>query len=941
MAAIPKSTIQKFFRGLNTCRYKSDFDRDFLTNYSLEHLYSLNTEQCIRFFTVRLKSLQQSDYDWTRISLVPNLNWSKSKQHANYHWYQLALKLSELTEKHITEIIFSGVVIAERDRAHLCNLKQFSTLIYTDNFERLVMLNRMLKLAETNSYNFANYDGNGDEYCVSPYELFQIRCKLESISFYRPIVIANWSEFREQYIALWAMQTPPVIFEDLIYPLHRMVEHYFEDLGTPGYVNSTYEVLQNFYKKHLAGLKSCEVNFFYGQCIKLGATRAETLYMQDIFLSLMDANDNLSAALTNMVHLAVWITHQNPAMVISHPDVLKIYYSEEIGPYLTQRKLGYELTRLLRFRHELSDVDFLHINTLRERLLFGDNESLEEEINPLHEGPVPEQVLFGDIRTIFNLRDEYNRTETFIDISSIGINNGSYQYVYHRIGVNSQYIRVGQLLQASGFLKRHGIDDYFQLLMPWLQSPADTVTGAYLSSNPLSHYTLPEKDPSYLIYLGNSVESHKANQTFYNVNTARAVPFSPKEFECIQLYAAHTFRKYPRIPRFTNYVLRASILKELVDLVNESLNYEAIQDGDGYKLHLGFSQCWTQIPEKVIEYEIEVHSISYQIRDSWNKECIHTDNIVFKSPAEYRAFLLSSPVQRLMFILHIATSRGHARANLSMSKYFKAYMAYNRFRAFYLELGIPDRERLDKVSMRYGATVRTFGEVWANGFPDCMSAASKWFSTLILDYLPEVGFRSDLEHNSKYSEYLLYARRDSQHLYKHYILNDLTDSIAQLTHRLTHVSVQVTSFAGLRAKGMELLGVKNEEALIKQGTARLLSIVDSVISPSLSQLSFFGLGKKGSPIESRIIHENISSSTTSESGSFDGVLEYHDDSTLDISDYNEGEMVSACSSIGIFSEKGSRSHSPRSSFSSEEGHSLVQHCGIEQQCGIKDPFISV
>ena len=114
-----------------------------------------------------------------------------------------------------------------------------------------------------------------------------------------------------------------------------------------------------------------------------------------------------------------------------------------------------------------------------------------------------------------------------------------------------------------------------------------------------------------------------------------------------------------------------------------------------------------------------------------------------------------------------------------------------------------------------------------------------------------------------------------------------------------------------------------------------------MISPSLSQLSFFGLGKKGSPIASRIIHENISSSTTSESGSFDDVLGYHDDSSLDISDCNGGEMVSAFSSIGIFSEKGSRSHSPRSSFSSEEGHSLVQHCGIEQQRGIKDPFISV
>ena len=928
MAAIPKSIIQKFYRGLNTCRYKSDFDRDFLTNYSLELLSKLNTEQCIQIFSARLKSLQLSDYDWTRISLGTSLDWSKSRQHANYYWYQLAVKLSEITERHITEIIFPGVAIAEKDRDHLCNVKQFSTLIYADNCERLVILNRMLKVAETSVCNFANYDGNGDEYSVSPLELLQIRYKLETISFYKPIIIANWSEFKDQYIALWRIQTPPVIFDDLIYPLHRMVEKYFEDLGTPGSINNTYDLLQNFYKQHLAGLKSSESNFFYGQCINLTATRTETLYMQDIFLSLMDAKDNLSLALPNMVQLAVWITYQNPAMVISHPDVLQIYHSEEIGPFLTQRKLGNEMARLLRFRHQLSEVDLSFIKTLVESLLVSYDGSLEGLINPLYQGPVPEKLLFENIRRIFNLRDEYNRTETFIDISSIGINNGSYQYVYHRVGVNSQYIRVGQLLQGSGFLKRHGIEDYFQLLMPWLQSPTDNVTGAYLSTNPLSHYALPEKDPSYLIYLGNSLESHKANQTFYNVNTARAVPFSPKEFECIQLYAAHTFRKYPRIPRFTNYVLRASILKELVDLVNDSLNYEATQDGDGYKLHLGFSQCWTQIPEKVIEYEIEVHSISYQIRDSWNKQCIYTDNIVFKGPAEYRAFLLSSSVQRLMFILHIVTSRGHARANISMSKYFKAYMAYNRFRAFYLELDMSDREKLDKVSMRYGATVRTFGEVWANGFPDCMSAASKWFSTLILDYLPEVGFRSDLEHNSKYSEYLLYARRDSQHLYRHYILNDLSDSIAELTHLLTHVSVQVTSFAGLRAKGMELLGVKNEDAIIKQGTARLLSIVDSVISPSLSQCSLFGLGKKQDSADSSI--------TTSESGSFDGCSDI-DGATVSLS---EGATVVSVLGCGMFSEKSSQ----RSSFSlEEEGRKPAQHSHIEQQpCGLKgSSFISV
>jgi hypothetical protein len=144
----------------------------------------------------------------------------------------------------------------------------------------------------------------------------------------------------------------------------------------------------------------------------------------------------------------------------------------------------------------------------------------------------------------------------------------------------------------------------------------------------------------------------------------------------------------------------------------------------------------------------------------------------------------------------------------------------------------------------------------------------------------------------------LYARRDSQLLYNHYIENDLTDSIADLIQLLTHVSVQVASFAGLKAKGMEFLGVTNTELPINQDTARLLSIVDCVISPSLSHYSLFGLGKKQDLIAAN------SSRTPSESGSTD-------------SEFSIDSADSSFTTIGIFSGKGSRSHSPQSSVISE------------------------
>jgi hypothetical protein len=73
--------------------------------------------------------------------------------------------------------------------------------------------------------------------------------------------------------------------------------------------------------------------------------------------------------------------------------------------------------------------------------------------------------------------------------------------------------------------------------------------------------------------------------------------------------------------------------------------------------------------------------------------------------------------------------------------------------------------------MRFSDSVRNFGEIWANGFPDCMAIASKWFSTLFLDHVPEFEFDHHVEFEfvkgpgERRRDYLRIARRDSQHIY--------------------------------------------------------------------------------------------------------------------------------------------------------------------------------
>ncbi len=397
---------------------------------------------------------------------------------------------------------------------------------------------------------------------------------------------------------------------------------------------------------------------------------------------------------------------------------------------------------------------------------------------------------FIELFNIFSERDRHNKLVTFMDIGRSGPLTGSFEYVYNRSGANAQYIRIAQLLSGWGVLRRYQIEDYFLLLMQELESPVDSVTGELLSSRPLSHYVRPEHDRTYLALLDNSEENYHVNmKCFYDVNRENSAPFSVRDYEYIKAYSAPKFRQYPRVPLYSKYPLKNTTLQALVDLVNHSLHHEAAQDGDGYALRKGISHSHLRLPEKVIEYELSENNewLTYQVRDSWRSDIVHNGTISLASMTDRQIFFAGTDnIKRLMFILHTAIVRGHARPNLTIGKYFNAYAAYDEFREYCEDLRIVDPDelvRLNNVSMRYGSAVRTFGEVWLNGFPDCMSAASKWFSTLILDYLPEVEFLKAIENAGEDSKYLRYARRDSQRIYESFTTYELARSFTDCLKR--------------------------------------------------------------------------------------------------------------------------------------------------------------
>lgn len=852
MTVLSKSVLRRFYTGLEQSRKRSSFDSVFLTEHSLEALEKYDTKKWLTLFGERLSELKTSEFDWIKLERGQN-DWSvESSGHTNYYWYHLARHAAKISGKHFIDFLFSGVVIGDNDRHHLEQIQQFCGLIYSDDFKRIEIINRIFLTAVTQERNtLASYDEEG-EYPLSLAELAQIQERLQQENtYYIPFGISTWEDFRNNYFLKWQLETFVGDFSDLLYPLYDLTRTYFSELGglqgTPN--GSTVSLLKNFYKNSLAELSCSSVAYFYSQTIQEDSSGRTSLHLVDALLKL-NRTTNLADVLDEMLALAQWIAVYNPAMVIEDANVQVCYRQALVGPFVTKKKLSDELSKLLRNRQEISDEERLAIQMLRDQLLVQPGPDNSEQILSSEE--------FNQIKHIFALRDEYiKNAEPFIVFGTKGIINGSYHYVYHRAGINLRYVYIAQLLDGCGILKHFGIDDYFQLLMPSLAKPYDQVSGLPLSSLPFSHYVHPDNDPTYLICLDNSENNYHLNrECFYNVNSESVRPLTINEYTCVQVYAAFKFHRYSRVPKFTQYKLHASTLEALVVLVNRSLNYEAIKDGEGYVLRKGFSRDPVDIENKVIEYIHDEESVSYQVKDSWDFQKTHQGTILFSNATEKHTFAQGSTMQRLLFILNTALKKGHARSNLPLDKYYEAYVAYTEFRAIYWEFDESERNNLNNVSMRYAGSVRTFKEIWADGFPDCMSSASKWFSTLVLDYLPEVQFRFNLEHPAnKHNEYLSYARRDSQRLYRHHLLNNLTTTLDELVKRLTHVSAH-HMLADLATKSLQFLGVDRGLPL-EPDVSHMLRITDS----GKIAFGFFSPRKKASLLASKAISILSSSSS--------------------------------------------------------------------------------
>ncbi|MCR9192933.1 MAG: hypothetical protein NXI01_09825 [Gammaproteobacteria bacterium] len=783
---LPKEWIQTFIAGLQACDIKSEFDRNFLANGNAA-VYLYDESQWLALYARRLKAVLLTDFDWTTSN--PVHPWHNQDNHANYHWYKMAENISTRSQRHITVYIFSGVEISKNTRRFLNTPKDYTNAYYDDAHKRLLALGIILQFLnnpKNPSNQFSSYEKNGNARALSLGEAAQIQTK------------QLWSHIQEEMMPTWTdAATKSFDFTEVIYPLYEVVVAYFNLLQSNGSFAELQEALRLLYTNELKSLKVADANRFYGQII--GYDAGKPIYLLDILSKAM-CLEALESVFSGMVALAVWITKQKPSMVVNHTDVDLQYRDLEIGPYFTFEKLKKECSVLLtKIRDELredSEDNIISILAVLDVL----------------DGQVSERVIFDAILKMFRSRDEHNRLATYRDKSD-GIATGSYEYTFYREGANKQYMYIAECLSGWGILQRYGIEDLWGLLIRTLTRFHDSISGKPYSKYPAGHLVVHE-NRTEMIVLQNSVDHYQLerdpNKKFFGlVSSGITVPFTPQQFSDIERYAAKRFKRgYRRLPDFADIKLKASTLKALVNLVNDSLCPDGLKDVYSLRFMQNFP---TKYVAKTIYIKAHNNYLEYRVREVWKFDTadapVYSGKLLFENKLALQSFMKLTLDKRLKHILNQTEPRGHTRPNLTIDQYYNASCAYETFFWVYKQLGKAERERLNRVCVTFGGKTWDFEEIWNGGFPECMSAASKLLSVLVLVYLPDLKYRKGLESDARCQTYLEYARLHGAKLdEKSYIDMDLSLKERDgntLSKHLTHPSSRrrLSDYIGLSALG--------------------------------------------------------------------------------------------------------------------------------------------
>ena len=713
-----ESDIVPFIDDLNNCVNKSHYDIYFLKQHKPESLYGFDRQQWISLFKNRRLALMSTDFSWTR-----------KHRSVNLFWLELAKKVSAAFSIDIFDLIFPDVFIDTKDKVIVEENNYNFTDLYDDGNGTLRSFSRFLGSFVEGNPSYA------EAYTLSLYEAEQIRsqCKV------------NWDSFYNQILPIWHKETLKDSYKECVYLLFPCVSTYFSRLDHDSNKQDTIAdeasinaSITSVLSQDLIHLDRSIVYSFYAQEVQIRDN--EHVKMIEVLLA-CTGRKPLKDRKNYMTALAWWIGQQNPAMIIKHSHLDTVYQSLRIGKFCTRDRLRLEVDKLL-------EPDFKHELDRRIRTMVTDFSLLLADVN------TSDAAIFTAMKTLNQKFDMHNGKTKGVRLPGRRLTFTTNDYVYNQQGINAQIIFINQLLSGWGLLESNGIDCYYRFMMD-LKCGVDPISGELYSHYPLSHCVRPNDDRGYLAVLDNSVNYFKATEgIFENVNANPQRPFTEDEYDNIQRFSAIQFRKtkYKRISEYPVPPIAKYYLDMLINLVNMSLDFNGLIDG--YRLE---AVCEFPVDSKhhddVIYIKMSKDVLHYSVKDRWiidNKKQIHRGFIpTYNDKSKCCFFDLIRDEDKLRYIYAYTAPPQHTRPSYSEEQLTRSALAYTQVKQE-IDRMHPDAKRsLFNTRIRLGNQVLTFAELWEDGYPTCMTYASKGFAVLVLTYLRgKIKFEKKIEDQS-------------------------------------------------------------------------------------------------------------------------------------------------------------------------------------------------
>jgi hypothetical protein len=740
--------ILAFLKDLESFANKSQHDDAFLKEYTAESLYAFDSKQWISIYKTRRIALQSLNYSWTQKNDIVNKSW-----------FFFGLKIGRLFSICIMDFILPGQSINEKDRIFLETYPRLLDL-YADVNGNLRSFCRFVISFESST---RPYD---EGYILSLYEAEQIRTHYD------------WEYFCQFILPLWRDDKLNDTLKYCTYLLLPSVSSYFAHLNQDTIADreSCNESILTILSQELGHIDCSVVYAFYS---KIQISSDCHLDMIEVLLA-CTGNQTLHDRLPYMIALARWIGMQNPSMIINHPCLDDVYESLGIGPFCSKQRVRTEIDKLLipNYSHELDS---------RFRPMISDLSELLDDVT------ATDHDIFNAMRALNQRFDANNQKPKAIRLPGYRhLIMTTNDYVYNQHGINAQIIFINQLLSGWGFLERHDVACYYRFMMD-LKTDIDPISGQLYSYYPLSHCVRPNEG-AYLAVLDNSIACFAANEgIFENVNACPQRPFTEREYTSIQLFSAKKFKSplYKRIAEYPVPPIKRSYLNMFIDVVNMSLDFNGLIDGYELQQVVEFPKESEHHPD-MIYIKTTRDVIQYSVMDRWlidRKRHIFQDSIPTYNPklgCDFHDLVRNN--DRLRYIYAYTGPSQHTRPNYSEEQLMRSAFAYTKLKQQIDQMPASDKLSLYTTKIRLGNGIRTFGELWADGFPECMTYASKGFAVLVLTY-----FRGEIKFDKEFVDrQYVTTENQSVSIGKNFIADQREIARARKSHPIIIEDVKLT-----------------------------------------------------------------------------------------------------------------------------------------------------